>query len=159
MAAHQCALARYAMVANETILTDRDLRRGANAAGKIWPPVIEEACAPPKPSDFEIHDQLIDYWVDLACARSGLYRRGYRALLRQFNAGLAYELWSGDESTERPGSKCSSASHIASSPQRSAASTCSNASAKASPSVRPGRAGNWWNMPNSMTPTSVCSFA
>src|SRR5271169_1516256 len=76
-------------------------------------------------------------------------------LIRSVRAPTAAAMLSGADNTERCGSKCSSASHIVSRPQRSAASICSNASAKASRSVRPGRAGNWWNMPNSMAPFSL----
>src|SRR5690348_5503973 len=71
-------------------------------------------------------------------------------LIRSVRAPTAAAMLSGADRTERCGSKWSSDSHIASSPQRSAASICSNASANASFWVRPGSAGNWWNMPNSI---------
>ena len=45
---------------------------------------------------------------------------------------------SGEASTERSGAKCSSASHMASSPQRSAASTCSKDCLNASAALAPG---------------------
>ena len=72
-------------------------------------------------------------------------------LIRLVRAAIALAMLSGADNSERRGSKCSSASHITSSPSRSAASTWSIASSKASLSDRPGSDGNSWNMPNSMT--------
>ncbi len=51
---------------------------------------------------------------------------------------MALATFNGAASTERSGALCNSASHITSSPDRSAASTCSNDVAKASASVWPG---------------------
>ena len=63
-------------------------------------------------------------------------------LMRRVRAAIALAMLSGADNTERRGSKWSSASHITSSPSRSAASTCSIASSKASLSLPPGSEGN-----------------
>ena len=58
-------------------------------------------------------------------------------LIRLVRAAMAAAKVSGAEQTERSGATWISASHIASSPQRSAASTCSKEIVKASSSVIP----------------------
>jgi hypothetical protein len=63
-------------------------------------------------------------------------------LMRRVRAAIALAMLSGADNSDRRGSKWSSANHITSSPSRSAASTCSIASSKASLSLRPGRDGN-----------------
>src|SRR5581483_7178686 len=69
--------------------------------------------------------------------------------MRLVRAAIALARVSGAEHTERSGATWISASHIASSPNRSAASTCSNETANASSSLIPAVRWNSWNMPNS----------
>jgi hypothetical protein len=69
--------------------------------------------------------------------------------IRLVRAAIALAILSGADSTERSGAIWISASHIASSPQRSAASTCSNEVANACSSLIPAGRWNSWNMPNS----------
>jgi hypothetical protein len=70
--------------------------------------------------------------------------------IRLVRAAIAAAMVSGAASTERVGAAWSSASHITSRPQRSAASTCSNDWSKAVVWLSPVVQGNSWNMPNSM---------
>jgi hypothetical protein len=58
--------------------------------------------------------------------------------MRVVRSAIAAARISGEASTERSGLKCSSASHIASRPIRSAASTWAKESAKAWASLLPG---------------------
>src|SRR5579883_1989714 len=70
--------------------------------------------------------------------------------MRLVRAAMALAMVSGAASTERSGATCSSASHIASSPHSSAASTSAKPSANAAASLWPGARWNSWNMPNSI---------
>src|SRR5579875_1621767 len=70
-------------------------------------------------------------------------------------AAMAVATLSGADSTERCESTYNSANHIASRPQRSAASTSANASANDSASERPALDWNSWNMPNSIGASSL----
>jgi len=63
-------------------------------------------------------------------------------LARRVRPAIAVATTSGEESTDRSGTKCSSASQIASTPKRSAASTWAKERAKASASVSPAPRGN-----------------
>src|SRR5262245_56978245 len=65
----------------------------------------------------------------------------------------------GEDSTERSGAKCSSASHMASSPQVSAASIWANELANDCAGFSPGNAWNSWNMPNSILPLIPLIFS
>ncbi|MND07995.1 hypothetical protein D3C83_303430 [compost metagenome] len=55
--------------------------------------------------------------------------------MRDVRAAMALAIASGADATDRVGLMCSSASHMQSSPHLSAASTCSNDSAKARSSL------------------------